>query len=94
MLVNCGSEVSFGGEDSIAVYNSSKEAERGFCNSCGSNLFYRVKKDQHHYISPGLFDSQEPFTFERQIFIDKKPPFYKFENDTSEMTEAQVFGQE
>ena len=30
------------GEDTIATYQSSEWAERGFCSACGSALFYRV----------------------------------------------------
>ncbi len=94
MLVNCGSEVSFSGEDNIAVFDSSEWAQRGFCKSCGSNLFYRVKENREHFIPSGIFDDQDSFSFERQIFIDRKPPFYEFGNDTTKMTEAEIFAQE
>ena len=33
MAVDCGSEVSFEGEENISVFNSSEWAERGFCNN-------------------------------------------------------------
>lgn len=92
MLVPCASAVSFSGEDNIAVYSSSETAERGFCKSCGSNLFYRMKENHHHYIPASLFENQDSFSFNRQIFIDKKPSFYTFENDTIEITEDQFFG--
>ena len=39
MEVDCGTEVSFSGEENIRVYDSSNWAERGFCNNCGSHLF-------------------------------------------------------
>ncbi|GEM_PF-4418387 len=42
MAVNCGTNVSFEGEDNISVFNSSDWAERGFCKKCGSHLFYRL----------------------------------------------------
>ena len=94
MLVSCEGDVSFSGEDSIAVFNSSELAERGFCKSCGSNLFFRVKETRQHFIPAGLFDDQSSFSFERQIFIDRKPRFYAFGNNTTVMTEAEFFGQE
>jgi len=90
MEVDCGTDVSFKGEDDITVYNSSDWAERGFCKICGSHLFYRLKESKQHMIPVGLFDDQEPFVFESQVFIDKKPSFYSFANKTNDMTEAEI----
>ena len=91
MTVDCGSEVSFEGEENITVYNSSDWAERGFCNKCGSHLFYRLKQNQQHMILAGLFDDNKQFVFDHQVFIDEKPDFYNFSNETNNMTGAEVF---
>ena len=91
MAVPCESEVSFDGEDNISIFNSSEWAERGFCKLCGSHLFYRLKESGHHFIPVGLFENQENFTFDRQVFIDQKPSFYSFANKTNDMTESEVF---
>jgi len=91
MEVDCGTEVSFIGEENITVYNSSDWADRGFCNSCGSHLFYRLKESKQYMIPVGLFDEQDFFVFENQVFIDKKPSFYSFANKTNDMTEAEIF---
>jgi len=90
MAVNCGTDVSFEGEGNISVFNSSDWAERGFCNKCGSHLFYRLKERKQYIIPMGLFDDQETFVFNDQLFIDKKPSFYSFANKTNDMTEAEV----
>ena len=89
--VDCGSDVSFEGEDNLSVYNSSDWAERGFCKKCGSHVFYRLKANQHYMLSAGLFEDQKEFVLDHQIFIDKKPSFYSFANETVTMTEAEVF---
>ena len=91
MEIDCGTDVSFKGEDNISVYNSSNWAERGFCKKCGSHLFYRLKESKLHMIPVGLFDDQEHFVFDNQVFIDKKPLFYSFSNKTNDMTEAEIF---
>ncbi|MBE7385636.1 MAG: GFA family protein [Leptolyngbya sp. SIO1E4] len=91
MAVDCGTDISFKGEENITVYDSSDWAERGFCNKCGSHLFYRLKESNQHYVPVGLFDDQAPFVFDSQVFIDKKPSFYSFANQTNDMTEAEVF---
>ena len=90
MAVNCGTEVAFDGEENITVYNSSDWAERGFCKKCGSHLFYRLKGINEHQMPAGLFDNQGSFNFDLQVFIDRKPSFYSFDNKTNEMTEAEV----
>ena len=91
MEIDCGTNVSFGGDDAISVYDSSEWAERGFCNKCGTHLFYRLKQNQQHIVPVGLFDDQSQFVFSRQVFIDRKPSYYSFSNETENMTEAEVF---
>ncbi len=91
MAVDCGTDVRFDGEEYISVYDSSDWAERGFCKKCGSHLFYRLKQTQQHIIPAGLFDGSPHFVFDHQVFIDKKPSFYDFANETHDMTEAEVF---
>ena len=92
MSIECGSAVSFDGNDQVAVYNSSDWAERGFCRQCGTHLFYRLKANQHHYVPAGLFDDQ-PLTFDSQVFIDEKPDYYSFANPTTNLTGAELFAQ-
>jgi len=91
MAVDCGTDVSFDGEDNISVFNSSEWAERGFCKKCGSHLFYRLKGSQQHMMPVGLFDNDNSFVFDHQVFIDSKPSFYRFANKTHDMTGAEVF---
>ena len=91
MTVDCGTDVSFTGEQHVTVYDSSEWARRGFCSKCGSHLFYLLKEDGRYFVPVGLFDSEERFQFDHQIFIDKKPSFYSFANVTKDMTEEEVF---
>jgi hypothetical protein len=42
-------------------------------------------------IPVGLFDDANSFSFDHQVFIDKKPTYYRFANRTKDMTEAEVF---
>jgi hypothetical protein len=93
LSVTCGTDVKFTGEEHIEVYNSSDWAERGFCKKCGSGLFYRLKKSQEYYMPIGLFDNCENITFEMQYFIDQKPEYYSFSNETKNMTTEEVFAE-
>jgi hypothetical protein len=91
LAVNCGTDVSFEGKEHIGVFASSDWAERGFCNKCGSHLFYRLKGKGQHIMPVGLFDNVENVIFNHQVFIDEKPGYYSFANKTHDMTGAEVF---
>ena len=91
MEINCGSDVDFEGHEHIARYNSSDWAERGFCRQCGSHLFYRLKEPQQHMMPVGLFEEDEAREFRTQVFIDEKPDYYNFANETEDMTGAELF---
>ena len=93
LAVECKSDLSFSGAENIGVYQSSEWAERGFCQKCGSHLFYRLKENQHYYIPVGLFDNSESLVFGQQVFIDEKPEYYSFANETKNMTGAEIFAQ-
>lgn len=39
----------------------------------------------------GIFDGSEQFILDHQIFIEQKPEYYCFANETQNMTGAEVF---
>lgn len=93
MVFDCGTDVSFSGNKHIKVYNSSEWAERGFCGQCGSHLFYRLKENNLHFMPVGIFDNLDDIVFDHQVFIDDKPKYYDFANQTKNMTGEEVFAQ-
>jgi hypothetical protein len=89
--VPCGSDVQIDGVDNLKVYQSSAWAERAFCGECGTHIFYRLLPTQEYFVPAGLFQNQEiEFDFKEQIFIDRKPSYYEFANQTLNLTEAEV----
>lgn len=93
MAVDCGGAVTIKGQESLSVFNSSDWAERGFCNKCGSNLFYRLKEAGQFMVLMGVFDNQNDIVFDHQVFIDEKPSYYEFKNETKNLTGAELFAQ-
>lgn len=89
LSISC-KDTSFEGKDGISVFESSSWAERGFCKTCGTHLFYRAKGTEEYYVPVGVFDDIPGITFDEQIFIDRKPDYYDFANRTKTMTEAEV----
>ena len=67
-------------------------ADARFCRHCGSHLFYQFKGSHEYMMPAGLFDDQN-FVFENQVFIDEKPAFYSFANNTRDMPAAECFAE-
>ena len=71
----------------LTLLNGVKEA----FNACGTTIFWRTK-DQS-YCNINVFSLNEPvkdLKLDMEIFIDSKPDFYNFQNDTKKLTEAEV----
>lgn len=88
--VSVGS-IAFDGREHVSTYDSSEWAERGFCSKCGSNLFYRLKAQDHYILFTGTFDSQDGLRLAGEIFIDAKPSGYEFAGDHARLTAEQFW---
>ena len=66
--------ITLDGEDHIGTYTSSEWAERGFCKTCGSSLFWRLTAPGPMHgmlsVSAGALDSLDGMVFDTagQIF--------------------------
>lgn len=89
--VHCGEGAEFSGA-TPATYRSSEWAERGFCPTCGTHLFYHLLPSNEYVLPVGLFQEQV-FRLTQEIFIDEKPDFYTMKNETQKLTGQQVFEQ-
>lgn len=90
--IDCGADVTFEGEEQVQNFESSAWAERGFCKSCGTHLYYRLKGNGQYIMPAGLFEQQD-MLFDHEVFVDEKPAYYDFVNQTKKMTGAEVFAQ-
>ena len=86
--------ITWDGEDNITTYTSSDWAERGFCKTCGSSLFWRLTAPGPMHgmlsLSVGALDDMEGMSFDTEVYIDAKPASYAFAGDRKRMTEADV----
>ncbi|MHA6325545.1 GFA family protein [Roseivivax sp. CAU 1753] len=65
----------------VRWYRSSPGAERGFCPTCGSNLFWR--RDRHLSIFAGTLDSHPAdLTLAGHIFCADKGSYYQITDGT------------
>ncbi|MEP2735755.1 MAG: GFA family protein [Erythrobacter sp.] len=93
IAVQAGNDVRFTGEEHITRYKSSDWAERGFCNQCGSNLFYHFVPLSNYSFTAGLFDDLGDKTLTEEIFVDEQPGYYSFEQKTERKTGAEVIAE-
>lgn len=89
--LDCGTDVNFNG--AISKFASSEWAERGFCQKCGTHLYYKFNGNGQLIMPAGLFADDAGLEMDHQIFIDEKPNYYNFANKTKNMTGAEVMEQ-
>ncbi len=91
LAIDSGELRSISNESLVTRYQSSEWAERGFCTKCGTHLFYYLKPANQYHFPIGLLDIGSNYKLTHQIFIDEKPGYYSFSNETHNMTGAEVF---
>ncbi len=89
--IDCGDTLKIESESALGIYNSSDWAERGFCKTCGSPIFWRTKDRKSNIVSINAFDDVGELRLDHEVFIDEKPGYYSFSEKTQQMTGAQVF---
>ena len=68
---------------SLPWYSSSPPAERGFCNICGSSLFWRHDADNGATsVMSGTLDGPTGIATEKHIFVADKGDYYTIADGT------------
>ena len=86
-------EARLTGEEHLTIWKSSDWAERAFCSTCGSSMFYRLTmpgpaQGEFHFAAGGLEDWGD-LEMVGEIYVDKKPDAYAFAGDHPRLTEAE-----
>lgn len=61
----------------VSWYNSSDHARRGFCGTCGSQLFWQPGNREKTSIFAGTLDGATGLTMTKQIHVDTKGDYYE-----------------
>ena len=86
-------EFTIAGEDHISVYQSSDWAERAFCKTCGSSLWYLFKPTGNRTFLAGMFDLPDDLPIKHQIFVDEKPGWYDLAQKSPMKTSAEIIAE-
>ncbi|MGA0539736.1 GFA family protein [Neotabrizicola sp. VNH66] len=85
-------DMTITGGDAVRAYTSSDWAERCFCGTCGTTLWYRLTAPgapTDYYMAAGLLDDLSGITLANEIYIDCKPEAFAFAGPTKQITEAE-----
>ena len=72
--------IAFTSSKSLRWFRSSERAERGFCETCGSNLFWRPLGSDTMSITAGSLDTPTGLAIEKHIFAGAKSDYYRIED--------------
>ncbi|MCA1775592.1 MAG: GFA family protein [Loktanella sp.] len=64
------------GETNLTWYQSSETAMRGFCRTCGSQLFWIAANSNHVSVMAGTIDGASGLTMDRQIHCSDQGDYY------------------
>ena len=63
-------------DDGLRWFRSSPEAQRGFCASCGANLFWRPDHGEYVSIMAGTLDRPTGLKAVKHIFVPDVADYY------------------
>jgi hypothetical protein len=93
MFIDAVGTPSFKGQDNITDYQSSEWGVRGFCKTCGSQLYWRYIGLDNYSMCAGVLDNVSDMVLEREIYIDDQPAFYKFTPGARRLTSEEAIAE-
>ncbi len=70
----------FESAETLRWFKSSPEVERGFCEVCGSNLFWKSAADRNIYVAVGTINRPTRLELSEHIFVGSKSDFYQIKD--------------
>ncbi|WP_370399558.1 GFA family protein [Sulfitobacter sp. JB4-11] len=70
----------------VKIFKSSEWANRAFCETCGSTLWYGMNHDGSKNLAAGLFPNAGGGVLKVEFFADKCPQGYSLAGDQRKMT--------
>jgi hypothetical protein len=88
-------DLTWHGAEHIATRASSDWAERAWCRSCGTNVYFRHTRRDKWFgttdLPLGLFDDASGFALTHEIYVDHKPDSFAYDSaDHKKLTRAEV----
>ena len=71
------SKIAIEGAGNLTWYRASPDAERGFCATCGSHLFWKRSDEDYSAILAASVDEPTGLSMAKHIFVDHKGDYYE-----------------
>ena len=88
-------QLTFVDDSGLAWYHSSDSADRGFCRTCGSSLFWRPTHGRYMAVMAGPLDAPTGLTSREHIYVGDASDYYEitdglpqFEQNHDDLWEA------
>lgn len=79
-------QLRFIDQDTLTWFASSPDAKRGFCNRCGSSLFWKHNNDAGRVsVMSGTLDRATGLKTEKHIFVADKGDYYDIEGGVEQL---------
>lgn len=75
-------------DDTLTWYRASDIAQRGFCNICGGNLFWKPDHDRRISIFAGTIDTPTGLKSGPHIFVDDKSDYVTLADDQPQFPQS------
>ncbi len=76
------------GGDNVAWYQSSGDAKRGFCRTCGSVLFWKHRELDYTSINAGAFETPSGLNGAMHIFVADKGDYYSIDDGLPQFAQS------
>lgn len=73
--------VVFHADATLRWYESSAEARRGFCSTCGASLFWEPTGESRFSIAAGCLDTPTGLTASCHVFVEDAADYYTITDD-------------
>lgn len=70
-------DLHFTQKETLAWYRSSEKAQRGFCNNCGSTLFWKQDGSEHTSVCAGAIEGKSGLKLAGHIYVDDAGDYYE-----------------
>lgn len=78
------SNIEIDGAANVTWYRASPNAERGFCATCGSHLFWKPSNEDYIGILAASVDEPSGLQMAKHIFVDDKGDYYEITDSLPE----------
>lgn len=72
-------------DSTLSWYRSSDYAQRGFCNQCGSSLFWKMDAEETISIGAGALEAPTNLKIKTHIFTEDKGDYYDIEDGVEQL---------